>query len=163
MCHASVTGSSTRGEIAHILAEMYFHNMCVVSRHLSETTFIALIVTDEPSSFWPFSDLFFKETNHAWFSSSGTQLKLCGKKESSSDCLSYQQQMRAVAKFEKSGEEAKTSHGTTAVSTTSMEIFPSSALRDDYHAYSWGWRVREFVSLHFLPQWHFANHKSWLD
>ena len=51
MCHASVTGSSTRGEIAHILAEMHFHNMCVVSRHLSETTFIALIVTDEPSSF----------------------------------------------------------------------------------------------------------------
>ena len=89
--------------------------MCCLQAPFWDHRNIALIVTDEPSSFWPFSDLFFKETNHAWFSSSGTQLKLCGKKESSSDCLSYQQQMRAVAKFEKSGEEAKTSHGTTAV------------------------------------------------
>ena len=54
MCHASVTGSSARGEIAHILAEMHFHNMCVVSRHLSETTFIALTVSAcKGAGIWP--------------------------------------------------------------------------------------------------------------
>ena len=85
----------------HTFLQKCIFIICVVSRHLSETTFIALIVTDEPSSFWPFSDLFFKETNHAWFSSSETQIEAVWKKRSRAALIAFPRW--AVAKFEKSG------------------------------------------------------------